>query len=195
MKIACDIDNVVADFGKTIDKYAKYYNPEFDMRDVKDYDFRGVFPDGVFRKIVQNFQHSGEYRNMSTISGAVEANHRLYEKGHQVYFLTTRNYYPSIWMDTLFWLDKKGFKFEEMFHNLNLGKLPLIQTLGLEVLVDDDPKEIEEVSDKNIPCVIFDQPWNQEVNENLYVKRLSQWEWIVHYLDDLESIKNGKRQA
>ena len=179
MRIAIDIDGVVADFGHTIMKYLAVTNPGMTIEDVDDYTFQKF---GMSQKklhtILRNFQFTREYLTMPAIEGAVEGVNALYDEQNQIFFVTARNQYLTVCFDTARWLQKKGFKYNGVFCDTP-DKLPLCRDLGTNLLIDDMPATIEQFEKVKRPTIVYDQPWNQKVKESKLVRRCTDWKQIV----------------
>lgn len=78
--------------------------------------------------------------------------------GAKVYFITARNQTPVIETDTLFWLVFNGFTFDDVFFTED--KVQLCQAMKINVMVEDQVKQLVNLITAGIDVVIPNQPWN-----------------------------------
>ena len=181
MRIGVDIDGTVADLYDYLSK-----NLDFDFKKVKDYSLKGT---GLSLKrlteVLKGYERTGEYLKIKPIKGAVEGINKLAENGHSIYFITARDQYNSVDKDTFNWLNKNKFVFTLLItHSPNKNKV--LKKLDIPILIDDNPNEVKRCSNSGIECLLIDQPWNKDLNHNIYdftrFKGKNKWKKIVKYL-------------
>ena len=183
MRIGCDIDGVVADAVPVILKYISEKNPQITKKeDLTSYEvFYETFRPEEMGNLFRNFEQTGEFKMMEPIEGAVEGIRYLNSLGYSIDFITARDYYDSIHQETLNWLKNNGFEFDgELF--CQRDKLKIIRERGIELMIDDSPFNIGNLSKHGINCICVDQPWNTWTPETKLIKRCRNWKEIGEYI-------------
>lgn len=100
--------------------------------------------------------------------GAPE-NVRLLKRNHRISIVTARddNYagkYNGKQMktDTLLWFKENQIPFDDIFFASH-DKAKVCQEQGIDILIDDDPKNIIPCADSGIPVIIFGQSYNESL--------------------------------
>ena len=185
-RIGIDIDGVVADFGKSlVDKFGK--EKGFVYQDIKKYDLTNL---GLSENEIKTFLEGREtYVNMKTIKGAREGVNKL-SLDNQIIFISFRSFYPEIAEDTYNWLVKDKFKFDNLIC-FQKEKIKVIRKEGIELMIEDNPSEIDIISEE-IPCIIYNQPWNQNIKQNWLltknIYRSDTWKDIVKFINKKDGI-------
>lgn len=79
--------------------------------------------------------------------------------------------------------------FPNCFSRINIGnnfansgktksKLEICIERGINLIIEDDPKHIVEIAE-HIPVIMFDKPWNQQVQETQNIIRAYNWQDIL----------------
>jgi len=73
-------------------------------------------------------------------------------------------------------------------------KLEVIMKLGLDTVIEDDPEMALKCDSKGIPIILFDAPYNRDV-EGERIFRVNNWEqayWTIRNMDYLLRQKERK---
>lgn len=112
------------------------------------------------------------FTDCPTFNGAVEFLNNLHQKGHEIFYITSR---PKDYCQrTREWIINQGFpvKAEHFFCGMqDQEKIDIIKELNLDVYFDDKPAVLETL--KNIPTKIFVK--DQSYNQNVKLPRVTQW--------------------
>jgi len=174
MKIGSDIDGVVSDLGKMILPYIRQVCPDATIEDFTDYNFvKFGFTSKQMQKLFKSFEHSGDYTLAKPIQGSIWGTHELTNNGHEIYFLTARDQYPSIETETFQWLTRNNYAFRTLIHSKD--KYYYCRELGLDLLIEDNPEEIQDNAAMGLNMICYDQPWNRKVKETNKIKRVKSW--------------------
>ena len=143
---------------------------------VEDLDMWGLenVYDLPFSKIRKPLHREGFWENLPPYDGAVEFVQTLDDMGHTVYIATAP--FPS---SVCAWGKKQWF--EEHLYFLSHTRLILIHDkhrLAGDMMVDDKPENLLAFNGKG---VIFNQPWNQDLNTGL----LESWFIRVNTYSDI----------
>ena len=184
MIIGCDIDGVVADMGKAFLPYLQKAKPGTQLKDVTEYSFEKFGLDGKRTvEMFKSFKKTGDYKKMDVIRGARWGTYEtIYSQGNPLYFITARNFYPELESETWDWLLEKELSFDGVIYGIR-DKYLAAKELSVDVLIDDHPDIIEDVSNRGMNTIVFDQPWNQRVKENKRIKRCKSWFQVCDYLE------------
>jgi uncharacterized HAD superfamily protein len=112
---------------------------------------------------------------------AVEILQQLFNK-HQLSIITAR---PLLFRDvTVEWLN---------LHKINYPRIALVENklqecidAKVDVLIDDGPHYAEEFALVNKPVILYEQPYNMSVTNDL-VYRASNWIEVKKHIDYLET--------
>ncbi|KRF13676.1 5' nucleotidase, NT5C type [Paenibacillus sp. Soil787] len=181
MRIGVDLDNTILDGTSS---HLHYYNlasglslTADDVNDFYIYRLYGWSPeerDEVFRQYGHDIHWNSQPYPM-----AIEALGQLIQD-HQVSFITARpEKFRTVTTD---WL--KLYKF--MYHNITFteNKLQACTDLKIDVLIDDAPHYAEEFAYQNKPVILYDQPYNRHIANNM-VYRATDWNEVKKHLKNL----------
>ncbi len=194
MKIAIDVDDVLADFsGAFIEFQKKKYN--LDLEPIKNLLYGSEWMDrsnlsreeGIRR--IMEFVESDKTKNLETVEGSQPAVEKLGEK-FKLVALTGR---PASVADvTKKWLEEKFFGvFSDLlitdahiFHEGKKDKGELCIENGIKLLIDDLPRYCLECASVDVSSFLFDQPHNQHFDEQEYseITRVNSWEDVIQKL-------------
>ncbi len=194
MKIAIDVDDVLADFSTEFIKFQKK-KYDLDLEPIKDelysagwVDNSGLSRKEGYRRIIE-FVESDVTKNLKTINGSQEAVKKLKEKFNLI-ALTGRP--ASAGESTRIWLNKN---FPEIFSDFLITDMHMISgnkkdkgemciENGIKLLIDDLPQYCLECASADVPTFLFNQPHNQYFDDQEYpeITRVSSWDAIVNKL-------------
>ncbi|TXK85768.1 5' nucleotidase, NT5C type [Paenibacillus sp. N3.4] len=112
---------------------------------------------------------------------AVEILQQLFNQ-HQISIITAR---PLLFRDvTIDWLKHHNVR----YHNISLieNKLQECINCQVDVLIDDAPHYAKEFALNNKPIILFEQPYNLAISNDI-VYRASNWIEVKKHIDYLES--------
>jgi uncharacterized protein len=93
--------------------------------------------------------------------GAVEVVTRWHEAGHFIHITSHRS--TDAHAATTKWLDKIGLPYDELY--CSYDKVSRCVEIGIDVLIDDSPVNLERAADKGITAATIRHPWNAELIE------------------------------
>jgi uncharacterized protein len=171
LKLALDFDNVLAD---TMSTWIKYYNEihtkSLTKQDIKKWEFwkdlrmpeDKVFE--IYRKVWSDLQ------NLPLIEKDASLIVKELKKMTQLDIVT------AVRSDVKSWLDGKAIPYNEIVYSQKKTEL------DYDVFIDDSPLVAEALSEQKI-CLVYDQPWNQNIEKSKSViKRINSLEGAVQYL-------------
>lgn len=78
-----------------------------------------------------------------------------------IYFVTARDNHPVIMSDTRHWLEQNTDTFDDAFHVQD--KAEFCRMAGIQVMIEDEVRQIVGLLDAGIDVIMRDQPWNQHL--------------------------------
>jgi uncharacterized HAD superfamily protein len=193
IKIGFDIDDVVADyFSSMVAWHNQFYGTELKKEDAGSYylsEFIGQNADETLRRM--NAFAIQRMENLPLVKGAKESVEALSKK-HEIYFITSRRF---DWRDsTLRWVERHFSRNHEnvlFSHNHYIPsekedrretKAEMCKRLRINFMIEDSPEYAYQISEVGVPVLLFDQPWNRNVNcAGIY--RVHDHREILYYLD------------
>ena len=82
----------------------------------------------------------------------------------KIYFVTARDNHPTIVQDTHEWLKLNTDHFDDVFHVQD--KAEFCKLAGIQVMIEDEVRQIGELLEAGIDVIMRDQPWNQHLPED-----------------------------
>jgi uncharacterized protein len=113
--------------------------------------------------------------------GAVEAVNAWAAAGHFVHITTHRS--ERAHAATAQWLDAIGLRYDELY--CSQDKITRCRDIGIELLVDDGPLNIQGAVDAGIAVATIRHPWNQDVCETEDVTCAADWTELAVKLQPL----------
>lgn len=153
-KIALDLDEVTLNF---TDPFLEFINTirgtKFKREDVIYYEYEecGIIPRGKTHEYLKRFAQTSAHSHLSLMPGVEEAIDHFQSHGDLV-FITSR-------------VEEAHEGTLKNLRELNLGHIPLyfstkllpkwklVKVLGMEVLIDDNPKYIDELAEHDDTCL------------------------------------------
>ncbi|XEC93811.1 hypothetical protein AB6A23_21035 [Paenibacillus tarimensis] len=183
MHIGVDLDNTILD---ATSAHLKYYNAasgfSFTPKDVNDfYIYRLYGWDKATRDAVYTKHGREIHWNSLPYPMAQEILQELANQ-HRVSIITAR---PLLFRNiTLEWLKHYNIAYDNITFTENKLQECLISKVDL--LIDDGPHYAEEFALANKPVILYEQPYNLSVTNEL-VYRASNWMEVKRHIDDLET--------
>ncbi|MBQ2640167.1 MAG: hypothetical protein IJF92_05370 [Bacilli bacterium] len=182
MRIGIDIDGVLTnEYQYIIDHGSKYFSDHNRKYSINygGSDFCEVF--NASEEECSNFYDDRLIDYLDHVSMrdySKEVINKLKDEGHEIYFITAR-YLPkfenenqlTIHEKTKNWLEKNNVKYDDIIFNYK--KVDVVKKLNIDLLIEDNVKNIEEVS-KIIPVFCYDHPYNKDI-DNDNVTRVYSW--------------------
>jgi len=183
LHIGIDLDNTILDATAS---HLHYYNQatglSFTAEDVDDfyiyrlYGWSRAERDEIYHRHGHDIHwHSSPFPSAIEVLGELAAQHRLS-------IITAR---PPLFREvTVRWLEHHGVHYHHITFTEN--KLEICLNTEVDVLIDDAPHYAREFAERNLPVILFDQPYNRAVShERVY--RAANWTEIRQLLGGMEA--------
>lgn len=167
-KIGIDLDNTVADYIKGMAPELKNLyglEPDFSKN---AYSIEEVFgidsttrPPGMRQKLYI------ERRAFRKLPKLENDNHLLTQQLRdavdllKIYFVTARSPHPVIIEDTRMWVEENTATYDDIFHVDS--KATFCKMAGIQVMIEDEVRQILPLVQKGVHVVVMDQPWNRNI--------------------------------
>lgn len=192
MIIGIDLDGVVVDSPQQV---VNYINERLGLNlvidDFKTYSMEDALPDQYKWIVEAAFMDSAMWKNVTLIDGAYENIKKIYEEGHEIYFVTSS--LPSNLRKKIGHLTRCLDFFPKDYvwrHTINIHRK---QLLKLDILIDDGLFNL--VGQREYLSLCFDMPYNK-TNDNDIPRFHRVYNWnevysfisLLNHFDTLQSI-------
>jgi uncharacterized HAD superfamily protein len=193
MKVGIDIDEVVVEFVRHFLKIHKDKTGEdFDYNSVNSYNLwepLNISKEKAFSYFYA-FEEYGFHDNPNFIQFSKEAINEISSK-MEIFFLTARS--NKLKAKTKNFLIKT-FKNKEInifhsgdsFKNGNKSKAELCNEIGISLLIEDQKDIAENCANNGIKVLLFDKPWNKEIEHKNIIK-VSGWKEALKKINEIEN--------
>jgi len=195
MRIGIDIDGVLTDIERfMIDHGTKFCfeNKIEESITLGEYDDAKMF--NCNEEYVIEFWRRNlidYFENYPIRDFAKEIIEKLKEEGNEIYIITARDdygvppeYIGKVREITKDWLDKNKIPYDKLIFTQE-SKLPYCIENYVEVMVEDSPDNIKEISSK-LPVICFNNYWNEKIKENKNIIRAYSWYQVYRKLKDMK---------
>ena len=185
MVIGFDLDGTVVDSPQQV---VNYVNERLDlhltMNDFKTYSMEDALPDKYKWIIDAAFRDPLMWKKVSLIDGAYDAIKRLYDEGHDIYFVTSS--LPSNLKKKIGHLTRSLDFFPADYvwqHTINIHNK---QLLRLDVIVDDALFNLN--GNREYYSICMDMPYNQTDGLIPNFTRVHNWREVYSAIKTIESL-------
>lgn len=195
MRIGIDIDGVLTDIERFMIDYGTKFCAENNIKEsitLGEYEDTKMFNCDeeqvvmFWRENIINY-----FENYPVRDFAKEIIKKLKDDGNEIYIVTARDDYGvppefigKIKEITKEWLDKNGIYYDKLIFTGG-SKLPYCIGNYIEVMVEDSPDNIKEISSK-IPVICYNNYWNEKIKENKNIIRAYSWYQVYDKLKEMK---------
>lgn len=178
-KIAIDIDSTLHHYWDLLERIARErYGVELPYADQRAWGITEL----EYEQLVACVQESHSDENIlagEPYPGAVETVSAWYGHGHWIHVTSHRA--VATHETTARWLDEIGLPWHDL--HCSYDKISRCVELGIDVLVDDSPVNIERARDAGILAATLLHPWNEELASRDGVVAAPDWESLKEALE------------
>ena len=188
MRIGVDIDDTISCTNKkTIEEALKY-----DAECVNGKGFRNkngvTFLEKFYWNVydvdafLQRVSKSDFFLDLEVKEEANKYISKLFEDGHEIYFITRRLNSLKSKLKTKKWLKKNDFKYNKIaFGKMKKGKY--CKDNGIDLLIDNDSKNIEEALNFGLDALLMLDDYNKYLRK---YKKAHNWKEIYEYISGVK---------
>jgi len=177
-KVICvDLDDVICDLS------------EWRERLLEDAAFDA--PDELSRQegLKADFYEGGRFRSMPPIQWAREALLRIRAAGYKIVIVTARPQwqYKRLHADTIYWLEQYGIPRDLVLFDRNKVEAVYnhVAPAWPTAFIEDHGRNAQALAEVGIQVLLFDAPYNQDVADSKFIRRVHGWEGVLAALDDI----------
>lgn len=192
MKIGIDVDGVILDYQRMLNTYGELY------------DFIELKKDGVVDKTKQylrdkynwteaerqNFidKYFIELSEQSNLMPGAKDVINMLKQDHELIIISARGGMIKEMEDVaLAKLEAEGLSFDKYYWNKE-DKLETAKEANIDIMIDDTYEVCKKLSENGIRTIYFREKDMKKLEENEYVKEVSNWGEIYRYIKNLDSI-------
>lgn len=178
-RIAIDIDSTLHDYWQQLsDVVRRRHGIELPYHEQHTWGISELEPEQLRACILETHQ-PGYVLAGVPYPGAVEAVRAWKEAGHFIHITSHRavEAHPA----TAEWLDRIGLPYDDL--HCSYDKITRCVEIGIDVLVDDSPVNLERAIEAGITGATLLHPWNRGVCERLGILSAEDWPGLELALD------------
>ena len=188
MRIAIDIDSTLHHYWDQLAAAAKRrFGVELPYEDQHSWTIGVLRPEQV-RACVEETHKESQVLAAEPYPGAVEAIAAWKAEGHFIHVTSHRT--TDAHVHTERWLERIGLLYDELY--CSFDKISRCREIGIDVLIDDSPVNLEAALEAGIVAATLRHPWNRELCETEDVICADDWPALAQAL---EPVLGGTRAA
>ena len=191
MKIGIDIDGVVIDSEATFRVYEEIFaienlNKKIINREEPKYQGRYSWTKEEQNEYNQKYLLKAAQES-HLMPGFLPVYKRLKELGFEMVVITARGVFiEEMKDDAIRVLNENGIVFDKYFWNVH-DKLEICKKENIDVMIDDDYKIIQQISDANIKTLYLKDGGLKKLKETEYIHEVNNWGDIYRYFVELKN--------
>ncbi len=176
MRIAIDIDSTLHDYWPELQAAAKRrFGVEIPYEHQHSWAIPRLRPEQL-KACIRDTHCAGAIARAEPYAGAVEAVNAWHQAGH-----ITSHRAPETHDDTERWLHDVGLRHHELY--CSYDKVSRCEEIGIDVLIDDSPVNLERAIDAGIRVATIEHPWNRDICETEDVLCAGDWKGLAAALE------------
>lgn len=191
MRIGIDLDGVVIDSETTFRTYEEIFSIEdLNHRKIINYEepkYQGRYNWSKEEQQKFNKKYLLKASHESNLmSGFLPIYNRLKELGFELIVITARGVFiEEMKDDAIRLLNENNIIFDKYFWNIH-DKLEICQKENIDIMIDDDYKIIQQLSDAKIQTLYFRDTNLKKLDETNYIHEVNNWGDIYRYFSELK---------
>ena len=178
MRIAIDIDSTLHQYWDQLAAAARRrFGVKLPYESQVTWEITLLRPEQV-RVCVQETHAEEHVMSATPYPGAVEAVRAWHEEGHFIHITSHRD--PAAQDYTERWLTEIGLPFDELY--LSYDKVTRCREIGIDVLIDDSPVNLERALEGGMTVATLLHPWNREICDTEDVICAEDWPRLARAL-------------
>lgn len=191
MRIGIDLDGVVIDSETTFRTYEEIFAIE-DLNNRKIIDFEEPKYQTRYEWSKEEQQKFNEKyllkasRESNLMSGFLPIYNRFKKLGFEMIVITARGVFiEEMKDDAIRLLNENNIVFDKYFWNIH-NKLEICKNENIDVMIDDDYKIIQQLSEAKIKTLYFRDTNLKKLDENNYIHEVNNWGDVYRYFCELK---------
>ena len=181
MRIGIDIDNVISNFDDILLK--EYLKQDKKLRNNGIINDSSYITKGMF-DWSQEENDAFYYPNIERIAKSLKPLHnarqiidKLKQEGNEIYIISSRDNgeYSNPYQMTIDWLKKYEIFYDKLILTGKHQKGPACQENKIDIMIEDDPKNCEDIEKHGVTCWIMDTRYNKQETR---FERVKNWKEI-----------------
>ena len=191
MKIGIDLDGVVIDSEASFRVYEEIYaiediHKKIINREEPKYQSRYDWTKEEQNAFNQKYLLKAAKESFLK-PGFLAVYERLKKMNFELIVITARGMFiPEMKDDAIRLLDEHNIKFDKYYWNIH-NKLEICKKENIDIMIDDDHKIIEDLSNNKIKTLYFRDTNLKKLNENEYIHEVNNWGDIYRYFSELNN--------
>jgi uncharacterized HAD superfamily protein len=179
LRIAIDIDSTLHHYWDQLSAFAyKRFGVSLPYEDQVTWEIERLKPEQVAACV--RWTHAPEQiAAAEPYAGAVETLERWHEQGHFIHITSHRD--TAAHEATSRWLAEHGIPHDELY--CSYDKIAKAVEIGIDVLIDDSPVNLQRALDQGITAATLTHPWNRELCETEDVICAPDWPGLAKALE------------
>ena len=178
MRIAIDIDSTLHHYWDQLAAAARRrFGVDLPYEQQLTWGIRLLRPEQV-RACVAETHADAAVEAAEPYPGAVEAIRGWHERGHFIHITSHRD--EASHAATARWLGRIGLPYDELY--CSTDKITRCAEIGIDVLIDDSPENLERALEQGIVAATLAHPWNRELCETEDVICADDWPSLAREL-------------
>lgn len=193
MRIGIDLDGVVIDSERAFRTYEEIYAIEelnhrkIINREEPKYQTRYEWTKEEQDKFNKKYLLQASYES-GLMSGFVPVYKRLKDLGHELIVITARGVFiEEMKDDAIRVLNESNISFDKYYWNVS-NKLEICQKEDIDIMIDDDYKIINQISEAKIKTLYFRVENLKKLDETEFVHEVNNWGDIYRYFSELKEV-------
>jgi uncharacterized protein len=171
MKIAIDIDSTLHHYWDQFAAAAKRrFGVDLPYEHQVTWDIAQLRPEQV-KACIAETHGPDNVRRAQPYPGAAEVIARWKRQGHFIHITSHRDIAAQTITEE--WLDRVGVEYDELY--CSQDKIARCEEIGIDVLIDDSPVNLQRAIDAGITAATILHPWNRELVEDEDVVAAGDW--------------------
>lgn len=179
MRIAIDIDSTLHHYWDVLsDAAQRRFGIDLPYEEQFTWGITRLKPEQLELCIAETHCEEQIFRS-SPYPGAVETINRWQAAGHFVHITSHRS--PATHAVTAKWLDHIGLRYDELY--CSDDKVARCLEIGIDLLIDDSPENLQRAADAGITAATILHPWNRDVVDEEGLLAAEDWAGLTAALE------------